>query len=278
MICGYAAVFNRDSSDMGFIEQVDPRAFDKTVKEADVRALGNHDADWLLGRTKSGTLRLSTDTVGLWYEVDVNESDPDGQRAIEKIRRRDLDGSSFSFVAIRDEWDWQSNPPRRRLLECGLVDVGPVVFPAYPDATAAARSALGTVAKKTGFDVDELVSALGAGEIRSLLDPSVLTAGPVPGTDSDSEDRAGAMLSKSSKDSISQAVDVLKSLLEKASESVDDGDGSDDETLLDQALEMGSVRAVVQILDKGDGDVSASNVRALLELRERELRVMLDNA
>jgi len=168
IITGYAAVFNRDSADLGFIEQVDPRAFDKTLKEADVRGLGNHEPDWLLGRSKSGTLRLSADSVGLRYEIDVNPADPDGVRAIEKVRRGDMDGSSFSFQTIRDEWNWEASPPQRRLLEVALIDVGPVSFPAYPDATATAR-ALEPMAERLHRPVDELVTALKTGEIRSLL-------------------------------------------------------------------------------------------------------------
>lgn len=168
MIAGYAAVFNRDSEDMGFIEQVDPGAFTKTLAEADIRALGNHDANWLLGRAKAGTLRLRADGTGLYYEVDVNTADPDGQRALAKVQRGDWDGSSFGFVAVRDTWDWQAAPPKRRLLEARLLDVGPVTYPAYPDSTAASR-ALDRFATATGRPVEELVAALRTGEIRSII-------------------------------------------------------------------------------------------------------------
>lgn len=168
MIVGYGAVYNRDSSDLGFIEQVDPGAFTKTIQEADVRGLGNHDANWLLGRTKAGTMRLRSDANGLYYEIDVNPEDPDGQRALAKVRRGDWDGSSFSFTTVRDEWNWQAQPPQRRLLEVALIDVGPVTFPAYPDATATSR-ALAPIAEKVGRPVDELVTALKTGEIRSIV-------------------------------------------------------------------------------------------------------------
>ena len=171
VITGYAAVFNRRSSDMGFVETIDPAAFNRTLTQADVRGLGNHEPDWLLGRSKSGTLRLSADGVGLNYEIDVNESDPDGVRAIEKVRRGDMDGSSFSFQTIRDEWNWDATPPERRLLEVVLIDVGPVTFPAYPDSTATAR-ALDPIAEKLGRPVGELVTALKTGEIRSMLTPT----------------------------------------------------------------------------------------------------------
>ena len=75
VIAGYAAVFDSDSFDMGFIEQVDPRAFDKTIAEADVRGLGNHDPNWLLGRTRPGSLRLFVDQTGLGYEIDRDALD-----------------------------------------------------------------------------------------------------------------------------------------------------------------------------------------------------------
>jgi len=73
VIQGHAAVFNRLSRNLGgFVEQIDPAAFDKTLADnPDVRALINHDPSHLLGRTRSGTLRLSKDTTGLAYEVDV---------------------------------------------------------------------------------------------------------------------------------------------------------------------------------------------------------------
>jgi hypothetical protein len=56
---GYAAVFNRWSVDLGgFRERIAPGAFTKTVREADVVALWNHDDGHLLGRIASGTLTL----------------------------------------------------------------------------------------------------------------------------------------------------------------------------------------------------------------------------
>ncbi len=173
MIVGYAATSGLATLQS---EQIDPGAFTKTISEADVRALGNHDADWLLGRMKAGTLRMASDATGLRYEIDVNESDPDGQRALAKVRRGDWDGSSFSYRAIRDEWDWSAEPRRRRLLEAALIDVGPVTFPAYPDSSAAAR-ALAPIAAKTGRSIDELVEGMRSGEIRSMIELPVLTTG-----------------------------------------------------------------------------------------------------
>lgn len=232
MIVGYAAVFNSDSSDMGFIEQVDPGAFTKTVQESDVRGLGNHDCNWLLGRAKAGTCRVSTDSTGLYYEIDVNQSDPDGQRALAKVQRGDWDGSSFSFSTVRDEWNWETSPPQRRLLEVALIDVGPVTYPAYPDATATSR-ALQPVADKIGRPVGELVSALARGEIRSIItggtimDETVETPPDeetVPDDASEEvEERSGKMISQKNldmlqgvHDNLSQAAAGLRELIDVA--------------------------------------------------------------
>jgi HK97 family phage prohead protease len=171
MIAGYGIVFNSDSENLGgFIEQVDPGAVTKTLGEADIRGIANHNSDWTLGRVKAGTMRLRPDARGVYYEIDVNADDPDGQRALAKVQRGDWDGSSFCFETVQEQWDWDATPARRRLLEIKLIEMGPVAFPAYPDSTSTARAALAKIAKKVGQPVERMVEALRSGEIRSLVD------------------------------------------------------------------------------------------------------------
>ena len=51
--------------------------FDRAIKEAhDARGLFNHDGNMLLARVSSGTLRLSVNSEGLAYEIDVDAVDP----------------------------------------------------------------------------------------------------------------------------------------------------------------------------------------------------------
>lgn len=141
-IRGYAAVFNSLSSDLGgFRERLHQTAFDAVLrKNPDVRGLFNHDSNFLLGRTKSGTLRLGTDERGLWYTIDPPKSRQD---VLEALERGDVSGSSFAFTVARDgeEWIEENGKLIREVRKvAGLFDVGPVVFPAYPDTTAAKRS------------------------------------------------------------------------------------------------------------------------------------------
>lgn len=174
IIAGYAAVFNTWSQDLGgFIERVEPGAFDKTLREADVRALANHDPNWLLGRVSAHTLRLGADSGGVHYEIAVNTEDPDGRRALAKVERHDWDGSSFGFRTIEDDWDFTTAPAQRVLREVSLRDVGPCTFPAYLDTEATVRAALDGLSSSLRVPVDEVRAAFASGEIRSMVEDRI---------------------------------------------------------------------------------------------------------
>jgi HK97 family phage prohead protease len=140
-IQGYGAVFGEWSLDLGgFREMIEPGAFTKTLQEADIRSLWNHNADYILGRNKSGSLRLYQDERGLGYDV----VPPDAQWARDlmvSIKRGDVSQASFGFETLRDKWDQdEDGNVTRQLLEVKLFDVGPVTFAAYPQTSAEARS------------------------------------------------------------------------------------------------------------------------------------------
>jgi len=139
-IAGYAAVFGVWSEDLGgFRESIQRGAFASTIKTADVRALLNHDANHVLGRTKSGTLSLREDDTGLWFEV----TPPDTQVArdlLTSIQRGDIDQMSFGFRTVLDDYSWNGDTIRRVLQEVELLDVSPVTYPAYPQTSASVRS------------------------------------------------------------------------------------------------------------------------------------------
>lgn len=153
---GYAATFNRLSSNLGgFVEKVSPLAFAKTVQEADVRALFNHEPDHLLGRSTAGTLRMAEDAHGLRYEIDLPPTTL-GRDVAALLRRGDISGSSFGFRTIGDEWsETEDGYPLRTLTEVALRDVGPVTFPAYTSTEASLRS----LAEGRSLDLALLVRA-----------------------------------------------------------------------------------------------------------------------
>ena len=144
VLVGYAAKFGKLSQNLGgFVEKIDRNAFERCLERCDVRGLKNHDPAQLLGRTKSGTMRLSTDDVGLRYEIDLPETQV-GRDTATEVDRGDLDGSSFSFTTEEldgDEWDRSTSPPTRTVRNVrDLFDVGPVTYPAYLDSEVKCRS------------------------------------------------------------------------------------------------------------------------------------------
>lgn len=164
---GYASVFDKRSGNLGgFVERVKPSAFNKTIKEADVRALWNHDPQYVLGRSGAGTLELSIDNSGLYYRSLLpNTSYAHDLAAL--LERGDVRESSFTFFKVQDDWEVNElGQAERSLIEVGLIDVAPVTFPAYPDATSgvAKRNALMSLARRCGIDGCNVESELDTDE------------------------------------------------------------------------------------------------------------------
>lgn len=154
----YAAVFDSLSEDLGgFRERVGRRAFNKTVKEHDIRALFNHNPDFVMGRNRTGTLSLHVDHEGLRAEVDL----PDTQWARDlsvSVERGDINAGSFAFEVVRETWDWGKEGDQivRVLDEVRLYDVSIVSYPAYPATEGVSLRAV----LPPGIDPDDLLHPL----------------------------------------------------------------------------------------------------------------------
>ena len=138
---GYASVFNSMSEDLGgFREIILPGAFKNALGD-DVRALYNHDSNYLLARTTSGTLELKEDDKGLYYRFDMPNTSY-GNDLLELYRRGDLTQSSFGFTVEKDSWRMEDGQHVRYIESVSsLFDVSPVVYPAYTAASSGLRSA-----------------------------------------------------------------------------------------------------------------------------------------
>jgi HK97 family phage prohead protease len=145
-ITGVGAVYNQQYDSGWMIEIMKPGAFSRAISESqDVRCLFNHDPNNLLGRTKSGTLRISDASDGLHFDCDTDSLTRIGADVRAMIDRGDLDGCSISFIVRsqtwRDETDDKGNTTYYREIEdVDLFDVGPVTFPAYEQTSVTARS------------------------------------------------------------------------------------------------------------------------------------------
>jgi HK97 family phage prohead protease len=140
-LSGYAAVFNEASVPLPFKETIAPGAFRKTLTETpDVRLLVNHEG-LPLARTKNGTLTLSEDGKGLYFNAELANTS-DARDIYELVQRGDVDQMSFAFRVIRQKWS--EDRSRRVLTEVSLSDgdVSVVTYPAYPTTTVEARERL----------------------------------------------------------------------------------------------------------------------------------------
>jgi HK97 family phage prohead protease len=173
VLIGHGAVFNEVTTIAGaFREVVMPGAFKKTIKEADVRALFNHDPSMVLGRNRAGTLRLTEDERGLAYEIDL----PDTQTARDlytSIARGDVSQSSFSFSPVGETRKWWEYPkddeeeklPLRRLKELRLMDVSPVTFPQYEGTDVDLSRALRSLAMDLSRPLADVMADVRAGHL-----------------------------------------------------------------------------------------------------------------
>ena len=131
---GHAAVYGMMSEDLGgFREMIKPGAFDNVLGD-DVRAFFNHDPNYLLARTSSGTLKITTDKKGLRYSFDVPDTTA-GRDLLVSMERGDITQSSFAFTVEEDSWSNVKGKEVRTIEKVArLYDVSPVSIPAYPDA------------------------------------------------------------------------------------------------------------------------------------------------
>lgn len=142
---GYASVFNQETVIAGlWREEVAPGTFAKTIQEADIRALFNHNEEIVLGRNRAGTLILSEDSVGLRSIIKPPDSEW-GRPVVVAVRRRDITGMSIAFIPVKQEWYWPDRAskelPKRTMREAKLVDVSPVTFPAFEQTSISVRAA-----------------------------------------------------------------------------------------------------------------------------------------
>ncbi len=157
VITGYAAVYDQLSDTIGgmFRERIEPGAFAAPLQRGyDVRALVDHNPEKILGRVKSGTLRLSQNPKGLRCEIDP----PDTQYArdlMSSIKRGDISQMSFSFRTIEDSWDEKPIDGKmtiiRTLHDMELCDVSPVTYPAYPQTEVGVRRLQEFVSRNKGL-------------------------------------------------------------------------------------------------------------------------------
>ena len=142
-IIGHAAVFDSWSETLGgffpFKEKVRKGAFINSIINDDIRALFNHDPNYVLGRNKVDTLTLEEDDIGLKVRI----LPPDTSWAkdlVTSIKRGDISQMSIGFMVEEDKWSTDSGIDTRELIKVKLFDVSTVTFPAYTQTNVGVRA------------------------------------------------------------------------------------------------------------------------------------------
>ena len=183
-IGGYAAKFMRQSQNLGgFVEQIDPRFFNKSAGDGWPGVMARYNHADLLATTAAGSLRLSIDDEGLVYEADLLD-EPLSDRVLQLVARGDVSKSWFAFYVFEDDWTVNDQGiPLRTLISGKTVDVAPVDTPAYLDTSTGLRS----LAEKRDADLDEVKKLAAEGNLARLIKP----AGTVIDLSPRNDDQAG---------------------------------------------------------------------------------------
>lgn len=126
------------------VERIHPGAFDRAIREQDdVVATFNHDMNWPLADTPTGTLTLVTEPRGLRYRFDFNPDDPQHQIMRAKATQKLVRQSSFAFTVDEggDFWTRENGIDVRNVYSVKLHDVSMVTRGAYSSSTVGMRSA-----------------------------------------------------------------------------------------------------------------------------------------
>jgi HK97 family phage prohead protease len=174
---GHAAVFNRltliDSWEGRFKEQCVPGCFKKTFRERTPVLQFDHGRHPMVGSIPIGMAeRVEEDDVGAFVRARLHDNWI-VQPVRDAIASGSINGMSFRFTVVRDEWvgpdgkkitdeeellrllwgTWDAPDDElltRSLKEVKVPELGPVVFPAYEDTDVGVRSG------RTVIDLAEL--------------------------------------------------------------------------------------------------------------------------
>ena len=146
-LSGYAAKFGVDSSPMTdakhktpFIERIAPGAFTRTLADKSAKfMLWQHDENHPLAR-EGVNLTLEEDAVGLKFTAKLQDT-AQARDLYTNVKAGVVDSNSFAFTVAPggEVWTRENGVDVRTITEARLYEVSPVVFPAYPDTTLAAR-------------------------------------------------------------------------------------------------------------------------------------------
>jgi hypothetical protein len=180
---GYGAVFDTPTVindwDGTYEEEIAHGAFRKSLRARKPKLQFDHGYDRRTGSVPIGAVQdVREDDHGLYVKARLFEND-----VVEPIRQaieaEAIDGMSFRFNVVRDEWRdkddvkikedelWKllwdpgdRGPLKRTIKEVELFELGPVVFPAYDSTSVGVRSLLSQISTEERDDLVREVARL----------------------------------------------------------------------------------------------------------------------
>ncbi len=178
-ICGYAIMFNVPSVILDRDEHYEEREIIKpcaVTKElldsSDIIMTMYHNREIVLARSNKGkgTLSYRIDSKGVFFEFDAPNS-PNGDEALELVRRGDITGCSFIFGSYyyNDEYVRREEKKVNGVTQVtcyvlkmtGIYDFTITTKPAYPDTSVEAREARERKAQKKAREIREIRERIG---------------------------------------------------------------------------------------------------------------------
>ena len=178
-ICGYAIMFNVPSvildRDDHYEEReiIKPCAVTKELLDSsDIIMTMYHNREIVLARSNKGkgTLSYRIDSKGVFFEFDAPNS-PNGDEALELVRRGDITGCSFIFGSYyyNDEYVRREEKKVNGVTQVtcyvlkmtGIYDFTITTKPAYPDTSVEAREARERKAQKKAREIREIRERIG---------------------------------------------------------------------------------------------------------------------
>lgn len=144
---GYALKFESESKNLGgFVEVISRGSLDGVLDNSDVVCVFNHNGESIpLARSKNGkgSLTLEIDDTGLKYRFEAPDT-ANGNELLEAIKRGDIDSSSFAFTVKKSDTEISKRSDGLLLRRINrfnqIIDVSPVIRPAYEATTVSCRA------------------------------------------------------------------------------------------------------------------------------------------
>jgi uncharacterized protein len=141
-LSGYAIVFGVRSQDLGgFQEVVSPGAVTETLSGAPtILLLNNHDSSQVLGNTRSGTLKVNTDSIGVRFNCNLDTRSSYANDLAISVERGDTGGCSFGFRTMKDSYTTENGVLLRTLEAIQIFELSVTSSPAYLQTQVDIRS------------------------------------------------------------------------------------------------------------------------------------------